>query len=197
MDVSCHRGHALSICLSCGPCHHPQAEVRHRDSWHCGQPAEHMDRVPLPRRLVHARRCRTVQQRSRACRRRCLRRGGCLHDCRGLSALAPCRGLERNCCTGLGCAARPCAKQGQMLRFALHLSHPGVHHRVTFASSPMVLAPVCSHVQPCAPATARDSSHMRCGRQHCRAAAVLKPALEGEHPRGDLQSRLCHRRQRL
>ena len=38
---------------------------------------------------------------------------------------------------------------------------------------------------------------MRRGRQDCPAAAVLDPALECEHPRGDLQSRLCRRRQRL
>ena len=31
-DVSCHRGHALLICLSRGPYHRPQAEERHRDS---------------------------------------------------------------------------------------------------------------------------------------------------------------------
>ena len=51
--------------------------------------------------------------------------------------------------------------------------------------------------QAYAPATAGDRDSVRRGREKRRTAAVLDPALEGEHPCGDLQSRLRNRRQRF
>ena len=107
-DESCHRGHGLSTCLSHGSCHRPQAGLQRTDSWHCDQQAARMVRVPSQDRHAHARRCRPVQLRTRACHC-CLRRGVSLRDCRGPSALALRPDLERIRCEGTSCAARPCA----------------------------------------------------------------------------------------